>query len=273
MNDVNRVTVESGGNEQPQEEQERLLALVEGREPENTDSQSDGIAEGGEQNELILGKFKSQDDLIKAYKELESKLGKPREQESQPENQPVIKPEGDGDGEGEGEGDDPPLPGSQIDFEKYNDRWIQNGQLSDEDYAELEAKGFTRETVAIYEEGLKARAERAMQEVTEVVGGMDNFNAMRSWAAANLDKSEIEAFNKAVTESDSKTREFALRGLYAKYTAAAGEPELAAGNPGGQNVSGYRSWQEVQAAMSDARYGKDRAYTADVEARMKVSRF
>ena len=67
--------------EQPQSEilsEDEVQAVVEtGELPEQSEQElpSDQSTE-----ELIAGKFKSQDDLLKAYKELEAKLGQPKEE-------------------------------------------------------------------------------------------------------------------------------------------------------------------------------------------------
>ena len=51
------------------------IARLEGGQ---TDSLSNYNEDGTEKQELLLGKFKTQEDLVKAYKELESKLGQPK---------------------------------------------------------------------------------------------------------------------------------------------------------------------------------------------------
>jgi hypothetical protein len=66
----------------------------------------------------------------------------------------------------------------------------------------------------------------------------------------------------------------AVEGLKAKYEAANGvRPALVKG--GGNSVGGdaFRSAAEQVAAMRDPRYGKDPAYTRDVEAKSMRSNF
>lgn len=64
------------------EEVENVEEEVE-EEVEETDEQDDEPSEQQEQGDLIAGKFKSQDDLVKAYKNLEREFHKSRQQEKQ----------------------------------------------------------------------------------------------------------------------------------------------------------------------------------------------
>ena len=46
---------------------------------------------------------------------------------------------------------------------------------------------------------MKAKAEQDYNEISEVVGGRENFNTIIKWAAHNLDPEEIKSIN-AVTD-------------------------------------------------------------------------
>ena len=74
-------TLTYDGNEQPEGE---LSA-------EEKDSLEVGEKLAEEQEQLLAGKFKDAEDLEKAYIELQSKLGKPKEEEAEPEEQPEVK--------------------------------------------------------------------------------------------------------------------------------------------------------------------------------------
>ena len=58
-------------------------------------------AQQGEEEQRILGKFKSPEDLAKAYQELEKKLGQPRQ--TDPEDSPMSEPSQDDAAEADGE--------------------------------------------------------------------------------------------------------------------------------------------------------------------------
>jgi len=106
------------------------------------------------------------------------------------------------------------------------------------------------------------------------VGGAEAYKSMMSWASDNLSEAEINAYNTTVNGKDLEATKLAIAGLNARFKNAEGvEPNLAKGDrPSTSNASGYRSWAEVTAAMSDPRYAKDEAYQADVQAKIKNSR-
>ena len=95
-----------------------------------------------------------------------------------------------------------------------------------------------------------------------------------SWASENLSEAEINAYNTTVNGKNIEATKLAIAGLNARYKNAEGiEPNLSKGErPSSSNASGYRSWAEVTAAMSDQRYSKDVAYQADVQAKLKNSK-
>jgi DNA/RNA endonuclease YhcR with UshA esterase domain len=95
-----------------------------------------------------------------------------------------------------------------------------------------------------------------------------------SWASENLSEAEINAYNTTVNGKNIEATKLAIAGLNARYKNAEGiEPNLSKGErPSSSNASGYRSWAEVTAAMSDPRYSKDVAYQADVQAKLKNSK-
>ena len=60
-----------------------------------------------------------------------------------------------------------------------------------------------------------------------------------------------------------------VQGLYTRYQNAMGvEPNLVTGRPATSGPVPYRSTAEIVTAMSDPRYGKDVAYTEDVQKRV-----
>lgn len=76
------MTEEVQVEQQPQSDilsAEQVQSVVDGGETQAPEEQV--LPSEQSVDELIAGKFKSQDDLVKAYKELESKLGQPKESE------------------------------------------------------------------------------------------------------------------------------------------------------------------------------------------------
>lgn len=164
-----------------------------------------------------------------------------------------------------------------LSLDKYQNEIIEKGGLTPESYAELASKGYTKELVDGFYNGQKALAQQARATVLKNVAsdtdpsGEGTYGAMIAWSQANLTPAEKIAFNNAVTSS-TEAASLAVRGLHAQYTAAVGqEPNLINGASGGLEPGNvFRSRNEVTAAMKDPRYGKDPAYTKDVE--QKVGR-
>ena len=92
-----------------------------------------------DENGLILGKFKSVEDLAASYKELEGKLGNaPTDQAEEPTEETVEQEESDNNyQELYGEGVYEVLQEVGIDPQDISNRFMQDGGLNDEDYSKL----------------------------------------------------------------------------------------------------------------------------------------
>lgn len=158
-----------------------------------------------------------------------------------------------------------------VDMAKYSDEFAETGQLSEDSYKELESKGFDKGIVDAYIEGQKAIAARQTAEVAQVVGGEENFNAIKEWAAESLSESEIAAFNTAVT-SGTEAAKLAVQGLNARYVAENGSaPNLIGGETGNTGGGMFKSNYDMQQAMADPRYWKDPDYQKEVAEKAKRS--
>lgn len=211
--------------------------------------------------ELILGKFKSQEDLIAAYTELEKKASKPADK-------PADKaPEGDAKEAVENAG---------LDFDSLVTEFQTAGKLSEESLASLEAKGISRQTVDNYVRGQVALAGQLAGQMAEAVGGQESLTGLLEWARTGLPKADIDAYNAVVDSGNVSGALLALRGIQAQHAASVGqEPTLVTGTtvPTVSGVTPFRSNAEVVAAMRDARYASDPAYRATVAKRLEVSDF
>ena len=161
---------------------------------------------------------------------------------------------------------------SSDELQGFTDQVLQDGNLSDETYADLQSRGLPRELVEAYVEGQKALADQHRNQLLGIVGGQDNYDQLTEWASQNLSESEIDAYDAAMESGDQNAIMMNIQGLYARYQQAEGRPNLIAGEVGSIGASNaYRSWAEVTAAMKDSRYQTDPAYRADVTNRLAVS--
>jgi len=221
-------------------------------------------------------KFKSPEDLAKAYAELEKKQGQ----------QPPAKPAAETPKEGEekpkeGEekpaeekpkGEEKPSP-----FAKFHAEFAESGELSEDSFKELEAMGISRDMVDAYIRGHELPVQQQLSEFHEAVGGKENYEAMAEWALqGGLNAAELAAYNKAVVGDPLQAR-WALEGLYARFTRENGSAPAMRIGGGGRPDSGVKpfgSTHEIEAAMSDPRYkAGDQAYHAEVQRRLAVSNF
>ena len=198
-------------------------------------------------------KFKSPEDLAKAYSELEKRFSTPSEK-------PKSIPQPDASAQ------------SGLNLDAYAKEYADTGALSDESIAKLTASGIPEPIIRNYLDGIGALSERQSQQIYGLVGGETQYNSMLEWASENLDEGEIDAFNSIMEQGNTPTMQMAVRGLQARYTQTVGQPsKLIQGDTTGPSGGAFRSIAEVTAAMQDPRYSKDPAYRREVENRLKTS--
>lgn len=214
----------------------------------------------------------------------------------EPRHEPQPKPQPEPQTEPESEKPDTPLTDEQLaatanrekaeeavrdaglDFTALEREYAANGELSAASLAALEKAGISKPMVDAYIRGQEAMLRETVNEMTALAGGEEGYKAMTEWAAASLPKAEIEAFNTAVSSGNRALVRIAVAGLAARWKASEGDApgrlvggRADAGGAGGGD--GFRSSAEMVAAMRDPRYGRDDAYTRDVERRTANATF
>ena len=229
-----------------------------------------------DENGLILGKFKSVEDLAASYKELEGKLGQVTE-EDQPQSEEETETT-DSEFNAEeyyGDGLASVLEEVGIDPQEISERFYNDDGISEDDYAKLGEAGFSRQIIDTYLDGLRGGgqsediASNQIQGIKDSVGGDDNYSKMVAWALESLPAEEVKEFNNLTETANATAIKFAVQGLYSQYNNAMGvEPSLVSGKASSSGPTPFRSTAEVVTAMSDPRYGKDVTYTEDVQRRL-----
>jgi len=248
-----------------------MVEKVEIQTPETTPEQptENTTTENESRPGWLPEKFKSPEDMAKAYGELEGKLGQ-SEENTNKDSEPTKKEEGDlSIDKAEEAVENAGLNMSSLQ-EEYND----GGQLKDSSYEALQKAGIPKDYVDAFIKGQEAIATQTSNTLKQEVGGTDAYNSMMSWASDNLNEAEINSFNKTVNGKDIEATRLAIQGLNARYKNNVGDdPSLQSANKSSSvNAPGYRSWAEVTAAMNDERYGSDDAYRADVQNKLNNSR-
>ena len=232
-----------------------------------------------DENGLILGKFKSVEDLAASYKELEGKLGQVTEEDQPSSEEETETTDSEFNAEEYyGDGLASVLEEVGIDPQEISERFYNDDGISEDDYAKLGEAGFSRQIIDTYLDGLRGGgqsediASNQIQGIKDSVGGDDNYSKMVAWALESLPAEEVKAFNDLTETANAPAIKMAVQGLYSQYNNAMGvEPSLVSGRASSSGPRPFQSAAEVQAAVSDPRYGKDVAYTESVYARYEGS--
>jgi len=226
---------------------------------EMTKEEAENKARVNETNEptqeenLFAGKYKSVEDLEKAYNELQTKLGQTSEQKT---DAPAA--------EATDKAADDNL------FDTAYDEWSESGKLSDETIAALEKTGIPKQYVEQFVRNANAEQELIQQGIINEIGGQQEFERLSNWATQNLKQAEIDTFNGIVESGDVEQIKFAFNSLKAR----AGNTKFISpdNNTISSDAQSFASKAEMVKAMSDPRYVNDRAYRQKVERMVMRSR-
>ena len=231
-----------------------------------------------DENGLYAGKFKTVEDLANSYKELEGKLGATETTEEKAEEVTEENETETNYHDIYGDGLAEVLDEVGIDPEDITNRFLETGNINDDDYTKLQEGGFSKQVIDTYLDGIRSQgnvaeiAKGEISDIQQIAGGEQGYEQMRSWANENLSKDEIVAFDNLTATGSAPAIKLAVQGLYSQYSNAMGiEPDLVSGRPSSNGLAPYRSAAEVTAAMSDPRYGKDMTYTGTVQEKLRES--
>ena len=215
-----------------------------------------------EQETLFAGKYKSAEELEKAYKELESKLGQaepsqPEQQQEQPTEKEIEK-----------------AMESVTDemFVKGMNEFNQTGQLSQETIKQFTDKGIPEGYINQYLDGIRAQVELNVMKINEKLGGEQHVKDILAWAEDNLSDTEIESYNTLIDSGDLDKIITAYQSIEARMSNSS-QKKFISPAKGSSDGAGFQSKAEMIQAMSDPRYQKDPAFRKQVEARLARSRF
>lgn len=223
--------------------------------------------------EWLPEKFKSSEELAKAYNELEKKLGgkqapeateKPKEGDPDNSATDVAEPEKAAREAAENAG---------LNFDDMSSRYWDKGELAESDYEALEKSGIPKTVVAQFIAGQEALLAATRTNVFSAVGGESSYVAMTEWASDNMSQTEVDTFNKAVNSGDINMTMMAVKGLQAQYTAAEGfEPtRTVQGANAKPTANVYESLAQLEKDINDTRYKVDPAFRKTVEQKLARS--
>ena len=230
--------------------------------PDEQESLEIGEKMVAEQEGLLAGKYKNAEDLEKAYIELQGKLGEPKEEKEEPTQELEI--------EKEEETEEPDT--------SFLDRlWDEaQNEFTDETIQEL-SKMDPNELARQY---LKYRSDNEQPQITDnqvkqlkdVVGGEKDYEGMMVWAKNNLQKNEIDMYDRVMEKGDPTACYFAVQALKYRFDDASGiEGEMLTGKAPSNRGDQFKSNAQLVEAMNDPKYENDPAYRREVMEKLERS--
>jgi hypothetical protein len=252
------------------EQGEKLAQLAQ----QDQEARWDQQARDQENPALIGGKFKSQEDLLKAYEALQKKLGN---KDPEDEEDPV---EGDVEPSEEPQAEEQSSEAVSL-MNRLGEEYAKNGDLSEADVEQLTQLD-SKELVAAYIEYFKSGQQKAqvqattetqVAEVVASVGGKEAYAEMITWAVDNLEQGEIDSYNSVTNSGNPAAIKFAVEALSNRYRNSEGfEAPLVSGRKADSGPKPYRSQAELARDIGNPLYHQDPAFRADVEARLSRSK-
>lgn len=234
-----------------------------------------------EEQPLLAGKFRNQEELLKGYEELQKKLGQPERAQADPDSA------------------SPPQSYSQEQAAQvYGSEAVEALQAKGIDLADVMFKADSGEDISNHFDDLaevfqvprqvvenyvgKAQAGGTQEaaglsdadaaSIKEMVGGDQGFADLSNWAAANLDAGELASYNAVVDSGNKAAIEWALKAMVARRSApdAVVEPKLYGGGTAPKQTR-FESQQQVLDAMNKTNERGQRLYEVDEAYRNRVA--
>ena len=241
------------------------VTTVDNLTPEEQDSLAVGESISQQEEQIYAGKYKSAQELEKAYIELQAKLGEKKEEtetasaEEQPEDTPKMS------------------EGATLITDASKEYYDNGNKLSPETMAKFSSMS-SQDLLKAYMEVQSSPEFQAQQgeppaeittsqinEIKNSAGGEQQYAQIINWAKSNLSEQKITAFDEVVNTGSVQAIQLAVSGLKAEYDNANGvEGRMVTGKTAPNSGDVFRSQQELVAAMNDPRYDRDPAYRQDV---------
>lgn len=251
-------------------EQGEKLAQIQ---QEDLDRKFEQVDDENNDVSLIGGKFKSQDDLLNAYNELQKKLGQDTPEETDEATEEVEEAPEEAPTEDQSE-----VVKQNTDYMvELQKAYGDNGELPEEaieHFSKMDPKDLIQSYLAY---SSKTRAGTVQQSeinaIKGTVGGEEAYNDMLDWARTNLNADEISDFNAVTGTGNVAAIKFAVDSLGNRWKSDVGyEAPLVTGKGASSRALSYRSNAELSRDIADPRYQNDPAFRQDVEAKLSRSK-
>jgi hypothetical protein len=231
---------------------------------EEQDSLQVGEQISQQEEQVYAGKYKSAQELEKAYMELQSKLGEKEDKgetevaEKEPEDKPTLS------------------EGATLITSATDEYYANGNELSPETlqkFSSMSSQDLIKAYMEVqqlpeYQQAQQTPVEISEAQVNQIknaAGGEQAYANIINWAKTNVPAEQINAFDEVVNSGSVQAINLAVAGLKAQYDNANGvEGRMVTGKPPTNSGDVFRSQQELVAAMNDPRYDRDPAYRQDI---------
>ena len=224
--------------------------------PDEQESLAIGEEMAAQQENLLAGKYKNAQELEKAYKELESKIGT---QEAPPQ---------------ESDNTESTEEKTEVQKEFLSSLWEESQQEGDFKQETLDKLNNMSPT-DLAQEYLNYRAENQQEQpqlqqkdidnLYNVAGGKKGYTEMMDWANNNIAKEEIKMYDAVMEKGDPLAAFFAVKALHYRFTDSQGvDGRMLTGKAVKSEKPGFKSQAALVAAMNDPKYDNDPAYRSEV---------
>lgn len=210
---------------------------------EGLETPEQAMQEGEQSNELIGGKFKNQEELLKAYQELERKRGESTEESTD-------------EGWNYKADDYTPELSKQVYGEQltsvYESTGVNPFEMAEAVYAgkdvteyvdKLAEGGIPKDIMLTYLSGISETAnpsqgssepvelsEADSRAITDSIGGESKFAELGKWMEANLTAAELAGYNEAINTGNKAVAQFAVQQMAARKGGQADPPLISGGS-------------------------------------------
>lgn len=157
---------------------------------------------------------------------------------------------------------------SEDDLSRYTSEYATSGVLSEATLKEISTKAKLPEAmVKRFVEGEVAKATLAAQSIRDEIGGKSEYEKMQYWAASNLGKDDLAAFNAQVSSGNLESIKAAVKGLHARYKQTVGGAAPMGGRRASAGPKPFKDIYELGRAVGSKRYETDPSYRKEVDTR------
>ena len=142
-------------------------------------------------------------------------------------------------------------------------------------YDKLSTAGLNRDMVDAYLKGLRGELgypegtqqpvldESEVDEIKNLAGGSDGYDALMEWAGNNLSKEDAKNYDDVLATANKTAIKFAVKALMGQYEDSQGrDSRIVTGKE--SSTENYRSMAEVVRDMNKPEYQTDEAFRDDV---------